>query len=198
MPLLLRSLPLYPRPSMSLSPVWRAEEHHISELLLSALATPSPFPYFPSLRSLYPDINPLQPFRHTGCPHLTYCNHILVFQSHMPHVVFQLVYRTVCICVQELQECLLTLVSSFTKALVLPSLCPMCLLPIDFHFYFYLQTVIIILSVPGLAFSSTDRQDWGKDAFRPLLSSESHLLLAVLIPQKKRPVIKKAMTLGSC
>lgn len=170
---------------MSLSPVWRAEELHTSELLLSALATPSLSPCSPSLRSLYPDINPLQPFRHKGCPHLTYCNHILVFQSHTQQVVLLLAYQTVCICVQELQKCLLTLVSSFTKALVLSSLCPMCLLPIDFHFYLYLQTVIIILSVPGLTFSPTDRQDWGKNAFRALLSIESHHLLAVLIPQKE-------------
>lgn len=88
LPLLLCSLLLTPRPSISLSPVWRAEELHIPELLLRALATPSPFPYSLSfLRSLYPDINPSQPSRHTSCPHLSYCKHFLVLQSRTPHLV---------------------------------------------------------------------------------------------------------------
>lgn len=67
----------------------------------------------------------------------------------------------------------------------------------DFHFFIYLQTVITILSVSGLIFSTTEKQDWGKDAFRPLLLSEYHLLLAVLIPMVKKTKTLP-MTRGSC
>lgn len=186
LPLLLCSLLLTPRHSINLSPVWRGEELHIAELLPSASATSSPFPYSLSfLRSLYPDINPSQPSRHTVCPHLSYCYHILVFQSHTSQLVLLLVYQAVSICVQELQKCLLTLLSSVPKALFLPSHCPMCLLsPIStFSFTCKLSSSFSVYLVYN-SLQQTSKTG-NKDAFRPLLSSELHLLLAVLIPQRE-------------
>lgn len=99
------------------------------------VATPSPFPYSLSFpRSLKTSIHHSP--SDSGCPHLSYCNHILVFQSHTPHVTLLLFYQAVFICVQKLQKCLLTLVSSCPKALVLPSQWPMCLLPLISTFSF--------------------------------------------------------------
>lgn len=46
------------------------------------------------------------------------------------------VYQAACICAQELQKCPLTLFSSFPKALLLQSHCPLCVLPLISTFSF--------------------------------------------------------------
>lgn len=130
LPLLFCSIILTHRLSTSLSPAWRAEELHISELLLSILATPSPFPYcLPFLRSLHPSINPPQHSRHMNCPHLNYCSRVSVLHSHTLHLLLLLVSQAACICAQKLHRHPLPPASSFPKALLLLSSCPMYLPP---------------------------------------------------------------------
>lgn len=116
------------------------------------VATPSPFPYSLSFpRSLKTSIHHSP--SDSGCPHLSYCNHILVFQSHTPHVTLLLVYQAVCICV-PFDTCLI-----LSKSPCTPITVAHVLITPDFHFFIYLQTVITILSVSGLIFSTTEKQD---------------------------------------
>lgn len=145
---LLCSLLLIPRPSISLSLVWRAEELHISELSLSALPTPSPFPFSLSFqRSLYLDIDLPQPFRLTDYPHLSYCN--LSFS----------ITHTTCGPPAGLPGCVHLCAGTsevpfgtcfiLSKSPCTPTTVSHVLITPDIHFFIYLQTAIIILSVSG-------------------------------------------------
>lgn len=138
---LLCSLLLIPRPSISLSLVWRAEELHISELSLSALPTLSPFPFSLSFqRSLYLDIDLPQPFRLTDYPHLSYCNlsfsithttcgppaglpgcvHLCAGTSEVPFDTCFILSKSPCT-PTTVSHVLITLISTFSSTCKLPS-----------------------------------------------------------------------------